>query len=636
VAAAAEELAAHHGVSLPDHLRVWALAGGRPAEPVHQTQPGEQVDRPDGAGRAPEGREGDGAAVLAETLERRTAGLHVTPGWLADRLVALGLGEADGASDCASADSGGAASTRDGPATAPAHGTAGQGIGHESWPTVCDPACGGGAFLVAAADALHRRGVPRRQVVRGLLWGADVDQVGIATAEAALAIWSEGEVPPPGRLVVGDPLCEGASIWPDRPTAGFGLVVGNPPFQNQLGRATARQPADRERLRARFGGVLRAYTDTAWLFLLLGCELARPGGRVVLVQPDSVAAARDAAAVRAAVDQRARIVDLWVDDRPVFDANVRVCAPVLEIDGTVVAGSMPRGEGSDGPAPAGSGEAAGAAPAPLPHRGRGAWHDLLADATGIPEVALAATAGRLGDRATIIAGFRDEYYGLVPLVREAAAADAAAVTADGSEAPLVTAGVIDWGRSAWGRRPVHFAKRRWVAPVIDLARLRAAGSPAARRWVERTLVPKILVATQTKVVEVAVDERGTWVPSVPVIAVVPHRPHDLWPLAAALAAPAASAWLTRRAPGVGLHRGALKVSRGDLAELPLPSASHASNAAAAALRDVAAAAERADPQRSTGVPDAGTLDRFVTAAAAAYGSDPAVVEWWRQRVGDLG
>src|SRR5690606_11339602 len=114
------------------------------------------------------------------------------------------------------------------------------------------PACGGGAFLVAAARRLAAGGVSRRDVVRHLPWGADVDAVGLATAEAALAVWA-GEAPPPGRLVVADPLVAGAAAWPDLPPGGFAAVAGNPPFQSQLGRATARSPGTRRRLRARFG-----------------------------------------------------------------------------------------------------------------------------------------------------------------------------------------------------------------------------------------------------------------------------------------------------------------------------------------------------------------------------------------------
>jgi N-6 DNA Methylase len=532
VADAAARWARARGVRLDPGLALWSLAGTLP-------DPG-PVDR---AGALLNPAEAVGAALEAATDggRRRAQGLHVTPGWLADDLVARAV---------------------DRPMT------------------VCDPACGGGVFLVAAAERLLRAGASRQDIVRHLLWGADVDPVGLAAAEAALALWA-GEAPSPGRLVVGDPLVAGPVLWPDAPPEGFGAVVGNPPFQSQLGRLTARTSAERQALRARWGPALRAYTDTAWLFLLLGCELVRPGGRVVLVQPQSLVAARDAAAVRAAVDQRADLADLWPDDDRVFAAAVRVCAPVLVRRDDPVAAPADR------------------------------WGERWARAIGLPDLPEPEGAP-LGERAVVLAGFRDEYYGLVPAVRESAPGDA-----PGAVAPLVTSGVLDWGTCAWGARPVRFAKRRWQAPVVDLDRLAAGGARAAGRWVERTRKPKVVVATQTRTLEPAVDVDGTWVPSVPALAVMPHDPDDLWHLGAALAAPAAAVWLARRAAGTGLERSALRVSGPDLAALPLPP-------------DRAAWGRAADAWRAyTARPGERARERFLAAAACAYDAPEAVTAWWR-------
>jgi hypothetical protein len=553
VARTAAGLARAAGVALDPGLTLWGLAGGVP-------RPGSGNGT--GPGRpGPENGNGNGigpgamAEALGAALEtatdgarRRAQGLHVTPAWLADRLVAEALGPGVRAA-------------------------------------VCDPACGGGAFLVAAAERLHRSGAGRREVVRHLLWGADVDPVGLAAAEAALALWA-GEAPPPGRLVVGDPLTAGAALWPDAPAGGFGAVVGNPPFQSQLGRLTARSADDRRRLRDRYGDALRAYTDTAWLFLLLGCDLVRPGGRVALVQPQSLVAARDAAAVRAAVGARADLCDLWVDDAPVFAAAVRVCAPVLQR----------REVGAPGPA-------AGTDP----------WGDRWARTLGLPDLPALAPA-RLGERAAVMAGFRDEYYGLVGAVRERDGSDAA-----GAVAPLVTSGTLAWGRCAWGERPIRFAKRRWQAPVVDLGAL-DGGDRAAARWVERTRRPKVVVATQTGVVTAAVDEAGAWVPCVPALAVVPRDPADLWHLAAAIASPLASAWMARRAGGTGLGRRALRVSGPALADLPLPVDAEGWDEAAAALRAFAAA------------PGDGARDAFAAASGRAYAVEPALTAWWVERL----
>src|SRR5204863_4777011 len=68
---------------------------------------------------------------------------------------------------------------------------------------------------------------------------------------------------------------------------------------------------------------------TAFLFVLAALGLVRDGGVVALIQPQSIAAARDAAGIRAEVQRRAAIGGLWTCDEPLFEAAVRVCAPVL-------------------------------------------------------------------------------------------------------------------------------------------------------------------------------------------------------------------------------------------------------------------------------------------------------------------
>ncbi|HEX5365346.1 MAG TPA: N-6 DNA methylase, partial [Acidimicrobiales bacterium] len=606
-----------------------------------------------GGGAGPQAAPGplsDPAGLAGAALEqatgagrRRALGLHVTPAWLAEDLTARAL-----------APWAGALTAR---AVAPPVG----GRPGRELPTVCDPACGGGAFLVAGARWLHARGVPAGQVVRDLVWGADIDPVGVAAAEAALALWA-GEIPPPGRLVVADALCHGREAWPALGGGRFATVVGNPPFQSQLGRLTARSAEERRLLRARYGDAVRAYTDTAWLFLLLALELVAPRGRVVLVQPRSVIAARDAAAVRRAVAGGGELLELWLDEGRAFGAAVRVCAPVVErraapdgqpagLGAPAGSGGGPRGAAGSGPG-RGEGDAAGA--------GDGGWRAAWARAVGLPEVAIGAdvaigpdvaggvdvvsgtagdgaepapagtadhragapvprarggAAGTLGDRADIVAGFRDQYYALAGAVRERAELPEGVPVA-----PLLTCGVLDWAGHAWGRRPTRYARRTWQAPVVDPRRL-AAAPAVARRWVARTAAPKLVVASQTRVVEAAVDVAGGGVPSVPALAVVPRDPEDLWRLAAAVLSPAASAWLAWRGAGTALDGVALRVAGPDLASLPLPADPGAWAAAAEAVRAHAA------------TPAPASLYAFLAAAEQAYGVDPEVTAWWWGRAG---
>ncbi len=490
LARVAAGLAAGAGIELPDGLALWGLAGGRPAavEPLPSGDPGQEL----------------GAALeRALNADERRRGAHYTPVAVADEVARRALGDAIGR------------------------------------PRVVDPACGGGALLLAAGRRLARAGVPTAVVARELLWGADVAPLAAAVTEASVALWSGGTAPAPGHVVVADLLADARAAWAAAPQEGFDVVVGNPPFQGQLARSTARSSAAAERLRARFGTVVAPYVDTAALFLLVGVELAGAGGRVALVQPQSVVASRDAGPVRAALAERARLVDLWAPPGQPFHARVHVCVPVLEV-------------GASGPAPD--------------------WSGRLAAARGTPVVDLAGS-GTVADLATAVAGFRDEYYGLAGHVREG---DRSPV------APLVTSGLIDIGAMAWGKVPVRFAKRSWQRPEVDVDALRSA-NPRVAAWVDRVRRPKVVVASQTRTVEAAADRSGSWVPCTPVISVLPRDPAHVDLIAAVLCAPPISAWAARRSAGTALSARAMRMSAPLVLTMPLPADRAAWEEAAALL-----------------------------------------------------
>ena len=218
----------------------------------------------------------------------------------------------------------------------------------------------------------------------------------------------------------------------------FDVVIGNPPFLSQMAAATTRRGSSRH------GG--GPYADAAFEFLALAVRLARPdGGRVALVLPQSILAARDGGPVRQSVAIQADLAWSWWEQRQQhFDANVNVC--VLGF----------RRPGTDATTPA-------------------TWTRVVTDRLGVPSLEPRALrcSGRLGDRAELNANFRDEYYALVPAVSD---------EADGP--PLVTSGLIDPGRCLWGTRPMKFAKHTFQHPRVDVSKL-TGRFPA---WAQRKLV----------------------------------------------------------------------------------------------------------------------------------------------------
>ncbi len=418
---------------------------------------------------------------------------------------------------------------------------------------VIDPACGDGRFLATVRAAVERRGGSVRLV------GVDVDASTIAAIGPATGI----------ETVCTDALV-GGWLEPMRPEHGFDLVIGNPPYLSQMAAATSRGGAS-----GRGGG---PYMDAAAEFLALGTELVDlHGGRLSYVLPQSILSARDAGDVRRRIDERSTMFwSMWTGERD-FDAQVVTCAVAFEFD-----------------------------PSAPGQRRDGNWSHVVTERSGVPALPSVferrhASLGRLGDRVRLNANFRDEYYGMVPAV------------GDHTSGPrLITSGLIDPGRSLWGERPVRFAKRRFVAPRIDVSALDAK----MRRWAEQRLVPKVLVANQTPILEAVCDPGGDWLPGVPVVAAYPLEPSRAvevaWEVAAVLTSPAASVWAWHQRGGTGLGPTAIRVGPTMLAELAWPEGPL--DEAVAALR-------------------AGEIVRCGELVDAAYGisgdEHESSVTWWR-------
>ena len=429
---------------------------------------------------------------------------------------------------------------------------------------VLDPACGDGRFLLAAAALITAAGgVP-------VLTGVDID-LGALRAAGLLG----GRAPVPIEGIEADSL---SFDWGSRR---FDVVVGNPPFLSQMATVTARNGG------SRFGG--GTYANAAADFLALSSCLVDDGGRVGLVLPAALLTARDAGPIRETVAKRCALRWFWSSPSMMFEAMVHTCAIGLERvgDHRQERVAISRAVGPEF-------EQASGVHAPSGPTANHHWGWLIADWNGVPPVPTVESTSTMSDHALVTANFRDQYYGLV-----------GAVSDEGDGPPLITTGLIDVARCHWGERPTRFAKQRYLAPRVDCTNF----PPFMQRWAERCLVPKVLVATQSRVIEAVVDDAGAWLPAVPVIRLVPNRPDELWEIAAVLTSPVASALIAEQSVGSGLSHRAMRVSQRTLGLLPWPKGDLA--AAASALR-------------------AGDMEGCGRAVDAAFGvDDSALFEWWR-------
>ena len=460
-------------------------------------------------------------------------------------------------------------------------------------PVVWDPTCGGGAFLLAAARALHADGHDRAGIVQAC-HGTDIDEVALRVTDAALELWAGGAARP--RTAQVDLLAQA----PSSPAPGTAqLVVGNPPFLGQLTADTARTDERRRLLVDRFGDAAKGYVDDVGLIMLAAAQHAADGAVVALVAPESFLGVRDAGAVRSALSSFAALDADWVEPGGTFEANVDVVAPVLVVGGGGAATAI-----------------RGATTLELPRPTDENWAPVLAAAAGVPVVHV-VTERCLGDLADVTAGFRQHFYGLQGAVGE---------HRSDAELRLITSGAIDLLQNLWGERTIRFGGQAWQRPVVDLE---AIEDTAVAEWFRIRVRPKVLVASQTRVIETLVDDEGILLPSVPVISVEPADAGRLWHVAAVLSSPVASAIIAASSAGTGLSRAALRVRASELARLPLPEPSPAWDAAARAAARAQAAAADGD-----GAGHREAIGRLGLEMARAYDIEPAesLVDWWCDRI----
>ena len=194
---------------------------------------------------------------------------------------------------------------------------------------VCDPAVGGGAFLLAVARALsepadHRTARERRRaIVSRVLFGVDINPIAVAAAEAALCLFvsdpdfslaDAGKNLRTGDALLGEPrakhtrapstLSGGCNFPAEFPEVfergGFDLVIGNPPWVAYAGRAA--QPLDpaRKAYFSAYYASLKGYPTLHGLFVERALALA-PQGTVALLVPSPIADLQGYRAVRRVV-----------------------------------------------------------------------------------------------------------------------------------------------------------------------------------------------------------------------------------------------------------------------------------------------------------------------------------------------
>ena len=176
----------------------------------------------------------------------------------------------------------------------------------------------------------------------------------------------------------------------------FHLVLGNPPYLNQLESHTAVDRGVSRLLDARFGPLKQAYTDLATLFMVEAQRILRPGGRQVLVHPLAMFAAKDAGPARRRLAENGAISGLWITTEHIFDAALVFVGAICLVKGASRRSLVQRHHGN-------SFTAADTLPLDMDQlSAEPTWGALIADLIGVPRVDLCNPL-RLGSLATTTA-----------------------------------------------------------------------------------------------------------------------------------------------------------------------------------------------------------------------------------------
>lgn len=507
----------------------------------------------------------------------------------------------------------------------------------EDCPFILDPTCGTGNFLIVAALQLSERmvqlGLSNHDalefVVNNRIFGTDLDDRAVSICRQNLASLAPNSdcairlsshilqidslrlfLLGGGRAGQGSLFDEPERTWADVfPEAfvgddpGFDAVVGNPPFLNQLESETAISGELATALIDRYGATLSKLTNTASIFMLGASEIVNSTGVISLIQPVSFLATRESAEVRRRLLQRGSLKELWFGGSGIFDAAVEVVGVTVSLKQSDSSTRISLGKAFD---------SAGSVVAPTVDEGT--WSRVLARAKGVPHCDF-VSGGVLREHAKATADFRDQYYGLVGVVRELGVGESRA-----GLLRLATVGLIDPAHFMWGERSTKFAKEKFDNPVVDPKRL----SEVLREWAESRSKPKVIVSNQTKNLEVFVDTDGDILPSVPLLT-VDCEAHKLWLVAAAIASPVASLVATERHLGAGMSVDVLKLSAKDVLSLPVPVDSDAWARGARMFEQLQAcesSVERSD-----------MFSEFASIMNSAYEvQNPMIADWWLGRL----
>lgn len=205
-------------------------------------------------------------------------------------------------------------------------------------PTILDPACGGGSFLVPTA---------RRLIDMHVANGVDVDRACVIATEQLQGIEVDPGLAALSGQLLGQMILREYGVKHDTSEIvrcantlatsldqGFDLIIGNPPY-SKLFRSGVDQLTE-----AAGHADLGGHTNLYSLFVIKALNWLKPGGGLAFVLPTSFVAGPYFAGLRQEIRKRARVVELAMHQQRedlFIDATQDVCLLILQRHGPGIA-----------------------------------------------------------------------------------------------------------------------------------------------------------------------------------------------------------------------------------------------------------------------------------------------------------
>ena len=189
-------------------------------------------------------------------------------------------------------------------------------VNPEPGQTVCDPACGAGGFLIAAAKRLAEGGSTSKEIARGL-YGVDKDAYLARIARGRLALFLD-EMP---EVVCGDSLAQVSQEGQRLPEKTFDVILTNPPFGAKIVAASANTllryelakrwvKVDGENARFVPDGSVNTSNPPQILFVELCLNILKPGGLLGAILPESLVSSKSYSFVVQYLQNKAEVISV--------------------------------------------------------------------------------------------------------------------------------------------------------------------------------------------------------------------------------------------------------------------------------------------------------------------------------------